>query len=195
MTKSQIIEALYTGKNFNDCISKMYPSHLREDLKAEVIMEVCEWPDEKVIKLHETGRLEFYVVRVIINMLSNKYGPFYKKFRMVYDRYIELSQAGSFGGRGDGNNEHRHNHHIADNLNAAIAASHPEEFEERQTREDMEDRTLGKIDELYWYNAEMIRLYVKHGNYRAIERETGIPYISCYKSIQKSFKELKKNVV
>jgi hypothetical protein len=42
LNKEQIIEQLYLSKNFNDCISKMQPIELQDDLKAEVILVVCE---------------------------------------------------------------------------------------------------------------------------------------------------------
>jgi hypothetical protein len=32
------------------------------------------------------------------------------------------------------------------------------------------------------------------GNYRAIERKTGIPFISCYKNVQKSIAALRRMV-
>jgi hypothetical protein len=35
----------------------MEPAHLRDDLKMEVIAIVLEWPDQKVIQLHEQGDL------------------------------------------------------------------------------------------------------------------------------------------
>lgn len=81
MTRNQIIEKLFTGKNFNDCIQRMEPAHLRDDLKMEVIAIVCEWPDEKIIGLEERKELDFFVVRVIINQIQSSTSPFYKKFR------------------------------------------------------------------------------------------------------------------
>ena len=93
MTRNQIIEDLFVGKNFNDCISKMEPSHLREDLKMEVISIVCEWPEEKVIKLYKDGVLDFFVVRVIINQVQSKKSPFFKKYRK---EFIELNPIKSY---------------------------------------------------------------------------------------------------
>ena len=53
---------------------------------------------------------------------------------------------------------------------------------------------LNHIDNLYWYDKEMLMLYLKHGNYRAIEAETGIPWESAYKSIQKACKEIRLKI-
>jgi hypothetical protein len=164
VTKNQVIEALFLGNNFNDCIGKMEPAHLREDLKMEVIAVVCEWPEEKVLELYWGGKLEFYVVRVIINMLSNKYSPFFKKFRV---QTLQLT-------------------------NMEIAEHY--DYEERFKRESQEDKALGEIDNLPWYNAGLLKLYIEKGNYRAIEQATGIPHSSCYKTIQKSMKDIKLKI-
>lgn len=165
MTRTLIIEQLFTGKNFNDCISKMEPEHLRDDLKMEVIAAVCEWPEDKVTALHWEGKLEFYVVRVIINMLSNKYSPFFKKFRI---QTLQLT-------------------------NMEIAEIYA--LEERELREKREDAVMGEIDNLPWYSATMLRLYMQKGNYRALQDATGIPFISCYKTVQKAIKDLKTKAI
>lgn len=164
MTKNQIIEKLYTGKNFTDCIAKMEPEHLREDLKQEVILIVCEWDEEKIQKLHADHVLEFYVVRVILNLIKSNTSNFYKTYRQIMVEFI--------------------NHEVADDFNR----------EERELREMVEDMAIEEIDRLYWYEKGLIELYIKHGNYRAIEKDTGIPFTSCYKSIQKSIKTIREKV-
>lgn len=196
MTKNQIIEELFNGKNFNDCINKMEPDYLREELKMEVALIICEWPEDKIIGLHERNELVFYVVRVILNQIQSDSSPFYKKFRtasgeVVYeenrneDVYNVLEHYNRMPG-------------VRENSNtAAVSPSFLEEQDQvdmRQDREDKEDKTLGHLDGLYWYKAELIRLYMLHGNYRAIEKETGIPFVSCYHTIRKTFKELKQKV-
>jgi hypothetical protein len=164
MTKNQIIEQLFRGKNFNDAIFKMEPAHLRDDLKMEVITIVCEWPEEKILKLHSDNALDFYVVRVILNQAKSSTSPFAKKYRAPF---LELKDV----------------------------ADHSESIEDRQVREQMEDFALEEIERLYWYDAEMIRLYLKLGSFRAIEEHTGIPFISCYKNIKKSMATLKKRAL
>lgn len=51
------------------------------------------------------------------------------------------------------------------------------------------------IGELYWYDREILMLYIELGNYRAIEKKTGIPYASAYKTVQKVIKEIKQKVL
>lgn len=191
MTRDQIITQLFTGKNFNQCIDRMEPEHLREDLKMEVMAIVCEWPAEKIIGLYERRELDFYVVRVILNQIQSNTSPFFHKYRKFQSVYLEEAHDMAYDG-----NEAQRRHFIK--LVARISRLCPledEDLEARLNKEEAEDRVLAEIEGLYWYNAELLKLYVKHGNYRAIEKETGIPFGSCYKTIQKSIKELKEKAV
>lgn len=199
MTRNQIIEELYKSKNFNDCLNKMEPAHLRDDLRQEIALIVCQWTDDKVVSLHTEGALEYYVVRVIINQIQSSSSEFFRKYRkQFFECYIDDDL--SFGGEGKGNNTVlRHQINIHQQVNK-IRAEEPD-IEERLMREELEDYTIEQIDSLpitrsgYPYAAEMIRMYLKHGTYRGIMRETGIPYISCYKNIQQSLEILRQKAL
>lgn len=164
-TKNQIIEELFNGKDFNDCLGKMEPAHLRDDLRQEVILTMCELPEEKVVKLHEEKVLVFYVVRVIINMIRSTNSPFAKKYRTTYTELVEQEEPTG------------------------------PDMNERLLREELEDYTLSEINSLYWYDAELIRLYMNLGTFRAIQEMTGIPYVSCFKTIKKAMGVLKRRAM
>ena len=196
MTKNQVIEKLFVGKNFNDCLSKMEPAHLREDLKMEVALIVCEWSEEKILKLELDKALEFYVVRVILNLIKSKTSPFAKMYRA---QLVPIEVNGHVKGFKPGSDyaTDRKIRASFEKVEAKIynEQSQRESVSEREIREQIEDLAIAEIENLYWYDAEMIRLYLKHGNFRAIEKETGIPFISCYKNIKKSLAILKKKAV
>lgn len=140
---------------------------MRDDLKAEVILIVCEMDAEKVIGLHQRKELEFYVVRIILNLVQSNTSPFVKKYRKA-NTEIEYMKD-----------------HPFESIN---------EICDRADREEKEDRVIGEIDNLHWYNAALVKLYMELGNYRAIAVETKIPVASCYKNIRQSFQELKASV-
>lgn len=169
MTRDAIVAGLFEGKNFNDCINKMEPDHLRDDLRMEVITCVLEWPEDKVVGLWQRKELDFYVARVIVNQIQSSSSPFAKKYRQVTVDYHE-------------------------NVAEHKQPLHTDCYEDRETREALEDLALDNINQLYWYDAELLRMYMKLGNYRAIQKATGIPFISCYKNIQKSIALLRKSV-
>ena len=176
MNKSKIIEELYLSKNFNDCINKMQPEELRDDLKAEVILVVCEIDEKRLQQMQETGQLVFFVVRIILNMVKSTTSRFYKKFRITND---ELKESYTFVDiRDEEATEQEHIYDLTEN-------------EQRKQREELEDLAIEKINTLDWYESELLKLYVKHGNYRAIETVTQIPFSSVYKTIQGSIKKIR----
>lgn len=166
MGKNEIVTELYNSKDFNDCIAKMEPEHLRDDLRAEVALILLETDERKLIEIHSNGGMRYYTVRIIMNLIQSKTSLFYKRYRQqvaeLVDRFI---------------------------------ATEDQDFEERLTREEIEDKALSEIDNLYWYNKGIIRLYMKHGNYRAIQKDTQIPYSSAYKTVQKSIEIIKEKVL
>lgn len=166
MGKNEIVAELFTSKEFNDCIGKMEPEHLRDDLRAEVALILLETDERKLIEIHANGGLKYYTVRIIMNLIQSKTSLFYKLYRQqvveITDRYMK---------------------------------GEDQDIEARALKEDLEDKAIKEIDNLYWYNGEMVRLYLKYGNYRAIQQNTRIPYSSAYKTIQKSFEEIKQKVL
>lgn len=164
-TRNEIVTELYNSKDFNDCIGKMEPEHLRDDLRAEVALILLETDERKLIEMHANGGLKYYTVRIIINSILSKSSPFYKRYRRQLAELVDRFTVGE-----------------------------DQDFEERMTREEIEDKALSEIDNLYWYNTKMVRLYMEMGNYRAIEKDTGIPYSSAYKTVQKSIEIIKEKV-
>lgn len=191
MGKNEIVEELYRSREFNDCIGKMEPDHLRDDLKAEVMLILLETSEEKIRQLYEQKVLKFYTVRIILNLIQSKTSSFFKKYRQHFTP-IEIKQ--NYSG----------NNYVDDmikvvrafeSITVELQLTPQEEHKEREEREQIEDMAMNEINNLYWYNKEMVRLYLQHGNYRAIEEITRIPYSSAYKTIQKSFQEIKQKVL
>lgn len=166
MCKNSIVTELYKSKEFNDCINKMEPEHLRDDLRSEVIVILLETDEAKLHTLHSTGGLKYYTVRIILNLIQSKTSRFFRRYRQ----------------------------HTAE-LTDRFIAPPEEDHQERKDKEDKEDQALSEIDNLYWYDKTVLELYMKHGNYRAIEQVTQIPYSSTYKTIRKSIKEIQQKVL
>lgn len=192
MMRDQIISQLFNGKNFTDCINKVASTHLRDDLRddlrAEVALAVCEWPEDRIITLHRKGELEFYVTKVILYMMINKYSPFYKKYRVYHTEFISgevVDQHGEFEVTAPRRSW----------ADKGIPVTHIDDIQQREIRELSEDNAVAAIETLYWYDQQLIRMYCRLGNYRAIEAETGIPWESAYKTIQKALKQLRQNAL
>lgn len=152
MTKNEILSELFTSKDFNQCIRKMKPENLQDELKAEVALILCEKPEALILGLADRKELRFYTVRIILNLIQSNTSQFYKKFRV---NNLELSEI----------------------IEPIII-----EYDERK------DTAISEIENLYWYDREILKLYAEHGTYRKVEEVTGIPFESIYKTIQKNCK-------
>lgn len=163
--RNKIISDLFLSKDFNDCIKKMQPEHLQDDLKAEVALILCEHSDEKIISIHESSplSLKYYTVRIILNLIQSKTSPFYKKYRTPITEFTDSHEQAD----------------VEDDFNA------------RLKKETSEQKVLDIIDGLYWYDKEMLNLYMEVGSYRKMQAQTGIPWQSCYDAVQSAYSKIR----
>lgn len=49
-----------------------------------------------------------------------------------------------------------------------------------------------KLEAVYWYNRDLLKLYTELGNYRAVAEKTGIPLNSVHDAIKKAKAEVKR---
>lgn len=188
--KNEIISELYLSDDFNQAVSKIAPEHLREDLRQEVMLILMDQPEEKIIEMYNKGVLKYFTVKVMVNQSSST-GQFNKKFRTA--------------------NRFEYNEEEDDDIDPREAAGKDKacylvsveqvlptaQFADRLQKELSEDRAMEIIKNLYWYERTIVELYIKLGNYRAIEKETaigdkpGIPWESCYSTVQKVIKKIR----
>lgn len=195
MTKDRILTDLFKSEEFNSCIGKMKPAHLQDDLRSEVILILCESDEEKILNLHESGGLRYYTVRIILNLIQSSSSPFYKKYRSMFDTRDPKATQNDKSGIDNGDA-------YLESLLQQEAESDQEYagqvfsiLEKREVKENQEDAALLAVDDLYWYDQQIVKLYMRLGNFRAIEKETGIPWESCYKTFKKACKQIKDKVI
>lgn len=184
--RNKIISELYSSKDFNDCINKMEPEHLRADLKQEIILSLIEKPDELICSLAARGELKYYVVRMILNQVISNSSSFTKRYRTVTECF---------------NNDRIL--HIPDTLiNGRIQKEMREEpvYMVLKRLQPLAYQTIPTyIDDLMpmmgWYDQYMMSLYMKLSSFRKMEVETRIPWESCYYTVRKSIAAIRKEVL
>ena len=83
--RTQIITNLYNSRELKEVISKMQPSHLRDELLSEVMLVVCELDDDRLNEMQNKGYLTYYVIKTILNMVRSNNSQFHNKFRKIYE--------------------------------------------------------------------------------------------------------------
>lgn len=115
--REKIIVDFYNDPDINAAIGKMNPPDLRDDLKSEMFVVICEMSDEKFFDLYEKKILKFFLVRTMLNMIKSDRSTFAKKFRQIF---IELS-----AGYNEKPDESKENEQIQiDNVSKAMDGLH-----------------------------------------------------------------------
>ncbi|HUS02956.1 MAG TPA: hypothetical protein VMY77_14560, partial [Chitinophagaceae bacterium] len=124
----------------------MNPPELREDLKQELFIVLCEMNSEKLFELDNRNELRFYSVRIMLNLIQSKTSPFYYQFR----KHLEIT--------------------------CEITADTPEKEVEKVCEETfikMFDQISNRMQGLTWYEQNLFNLYIeKNKNASAMSRET-----------------------
>ncbi len=189
LTKNQIIAELFVSQEFNHCISRMHPDYLRDDLKAEVAVVLCEMDGSLVRQLHSQQKLTFYIMRVMMNMVKSNSSPFHKKYRQICkDANFE---------RDTDNEENTSSYSTLRDIDKIdmllVNQGHIDMFA-RMEKEKVEEIVLDEIEKLHWYEHDLLMLYIKVGTYRAVEKETGIPHESVGKTLKSTGRKIRKRV-
>jgi hypothetical protein len=82
--KNTILTELFQSNQLEKLLSKMNPPHLRDDLKQELFLILCDpvkSPESLITSLYEKKQLNYYVTRIVFNMIASNTSPFFKKFR------------------------------------------------------------------------------------------------------------------
>lgn len=75
-----------------------------------------------------------------------------------------------------------------------LSIAYSEDIQEAIDFDKLCQSVCEQLDGLYWYDKQILQLYIKLGNYRAVEKATGIPFSSIYKTVQKAIKQIKEKV-
>lgn len=167
--RNKAIADLFTSTEFNDCINKMEPAHLRDDLKQEVMLVLMEKDPALIVGMARRGELRWFVVRTILNMVCTDRSTFYKKYNRLHEEF---------------NTDHPAMNEPDFPMNGRVV---------RELREQAVQHYIKY--ELYWYDRAIMELYMKHGSYRKIEEETRIPWESCYSTVRKCITRIRKEVL
>jgi hypothetical protein len=81
VTRLEILDRMYRDPDVEQAIQKMNPAELRDDLRQEVFMVLCEMDEERLMSMHQQGYLKFFLVRTMLNMIKSDRSTFYNKFR------------------------------------------------------------------------------------------------------------------
>jgi hypothetical protein len=176
--KNKILTELFLSRELDDLLKKMNPENLRDDLRQELFVVLCECSEEKIVRMHEAKQLKFFATRIVLNMIQSKKSAFYYKYRRIIP--VELPDSIKVLGYQD--------------TDFSI-----EQFEADYTQRAAKMNKA--LSEMYWYQREILEQYVlEHGSAGKMVKDMNekigmsIPKESICATVRKAKEEVRSKV-
>lgn len=108
MTKNEIINQLAKEKAVEKLIQKITKSADEElkDLAQDIYLNLLEKKEERIVKMHEKGEMEYFIIGMIQNNVFSQTSPYYTKYKrynlnkekLVYDENGEEKYSSEYKG-------------------------------------------------------------------------------------------------
>lgn len=166
-------------------ITKCHADH--QELLHECLVALYEKGETFVNELKENNALQFYCVRIMLNMWNSSTSSYHYKFRLQKKYIFQLFNEYQ-------NEKMAEKHHLTPAIQEIRNQLH-NEFIELSIQKMHE--ILG---ELYWYDAELFKLYKfgqnngKRWTLNSLAKKTGISRTSIFDTTNRVMKYLKKRM-
>ena len=138
---------------------------LWEDLRQEVAYIVLQYDSKKIDELEEKGKQVFKFW--IVRICCNQTNSKYGKFGRMYASLVPVEDIMKF----------------------------VKEEEQIDNSQEVADGISKIVQGLYWYDQEILKMYVELGSVRKVSKETGIPHTSIFITIKNIRKCIKSQLV
>lgn len=138
---------------------------LWEDLRQEVAVIVLEYDSIKLKELQSKGKQVFKFW--IVRICCNQTNSKYGKFGRMYAALVPVEDVMKF----------------------------VKEEEEIDNSQEVANSISKIIPSLYWYDQEILKMYIELGSVRKVSKQTGIPHTSIFITIKNIRKCIMKQLV
>jgi len=179
MTKASILTEIYQSKEVEAIIRSIKPKDLQDDIKQHCFLELFEKSEEFILDLYNRGKLRHYIVKVLYNTSRWSCTTLHKQL----GKELLLTDLE--------NNYHNTDTEVSGKVSGKYL-EHKEFIQHQEDREYEEINIEPVLKSVYWYKAELIRLYAEHGTYQKVSNLTGIPLKSVFTTIRDARIEIKQ---
>lgn len=158
MKAADIVATWYTNKEVDDCLRNRFPADLVDDVRQDLFEILLKTGEERILHLHNTGKMRFYIVRIIINLSRQQRNVVFKNYRPPHTDF-ECDE-------------------LQDDFNDPAVVK-----EERQRLAQFEQERWAAIDRLHWYEWEVFKLWVEMGSLQKVADYTNINHNSLKKTV------------
>lgn len=137
----------------------MQPAQLRDDLKQEIFLILCNLSEEKFWNLYNNNALKFWFVRTMLNLIyqSRPSESFFRNFRAKFECIEDYNKLPD----------------ILEDTSSDI-----------ESKELLFDKLEESVNSLHWYERGLMEVYIEcKMNKKEVARQTKIPYMSIVNTI------------
>lgn len=138
---------------------------LWEDLRQEIALIVLEYDVDKILELESKGKQVFKFW--IVRICCNQTNSKYGKFGRMYASLVPVEDVMKF----------------------------VKEEDEIDNSQEVIEGISKIINTLYWYDQEILKMYIELGSVRKVSKQTGIPHTSIFITIKNIRKCIKQQLV
>ncbi len=170
MTRDEILQSLTERKDLKNHINKLTGGnkYYREEMYQELFLILAEMPNEKLEQIYKDGYLDFWIIKIISNQFKSSTSTYHHKVRKpIQNKVDHISRSG------------------LDTLDEL-----PGSDEQNMTPILLQELD-NVIDNLFWYDQQLLRLYLEEGSIKRVSKRTDINPSYIGESLAKSKKVIR----
>ena len=196
ISRETIIRELFLSPDVANAISKMEPEDLRDDLRQEMFVVLCEMDEAKLRGLYERKELKAFLAGTMWRMMASDRSTFYNTHRKYREQMltnsVHVTKDGALAmfSQEDANPSGNWNYDFGLIEILPEGLVHRDLDEERVHWQDKVHDVLQQIDP---YEADMFRVYTAMGgkSCHPVAQATGIPIRSVRLAVSQAREKLK----
>jgi hypothetical protein len=151
-----------------------------QELRQDVFLTICEYDAIKIIDMHERKCLKFFIVRIGLNQFRSKNSKFYYqnfKNQRISDNIIDDE--------------------LIENSDHILYSNMLYELQDDNAYQKIEVKIQAvenTIENLRYFECEVLKLYLLLGTYKNVSIKTGIPIRTIANGVKNAIKNVKLNL-
>lgn len=179
MNCSQVIESYYNDESIITFF-KNIAGEWWDELRQDVFVALCEYDESRIIEMHQKKYLKFFTIRIALNQFRSKHSKFYYQNFKNNNSSLALTDDDSI--------------EVADSYLFKAQAYDLQEDAEWVKREEMHHFAQSEMENLRYFEKEILKLYLHLGTYKKVSQETGIPIRSVAFGVKNAILNIKSKI-
>lgn len=179
MNSNKIISEYYENKEIV-AFFKNIANDWWEELRQDVFLTVCDKYIDKVVTMHESKYLKFFIIRIALNQFRSKTSKFYYQNFKNSITSIALTDD-----------------EMVENADAILYSNLLYEVQGESAYDIVEAKIVSaenSIDKLRYFEREILKLYLQLGTYKKVSQDTGIPIRTIANGVKNAIKNVQLNI-